>query len=234
MIGSDLYQMTGKLLLGYQMDQTLFYQLLATMQGKRELMRSWQILRSEDSTQTVYPNSGLTANSLYLTPFNLPDDFLTFYSPRRTIVLVSPDGVTFRWYDQITAERKHEYKDDDTKFYIDLANKKLYLCGLVDRQYSIHQFYIRNSPTVTAATSWIFPVQFHPILAFDVAQEYKLSFDYDVVNAEQGNMIARGSERIYNAMTEWDGSFQEQALSGVDYWGEGNKPTFYSRRVGDN
>lgn len=234
MTGAEIYAMTGKLLLGYQMDTTLFYQLLATAQGKRELMRSWIILRAEDSSQTVYPNSGLTANSLYLTPFDLPDDFLMFYSPKRSIVLVSPDGITFRWYDQIPAERKHEYKDDDTKFYIDLANQQLFLCGLVDQQYTIHQFYIRRSPTITATTSWVFDVTFQPILAFDVAMEYKLSFDYDIVNAEQGTMIERGAKRIFDAMTEWDGALQESQLEGADYWSEHHRPTFYSRHVGDN
>lgn len=232
--GTNLYDMTGKLLLGYQMDQTLFYQLLGSSQMERELERAWVILKSEDATQIANPVSNSIANSLYLTPFNLPSDFLNFYSPKRSIVLVNSDGVTFRWYSQIPKERKHEYKDDDSKFYVDLKNNQLFLCGILDRTYTIHQFYIYQSPTVTDITSWVFPAQFHPILAYDVAKKYKDMFDYDVVNAEQARTIEAGAKVLMEQMEKWDASLQESELDGVEYPMDNQEASFINKSVGNN
>ena len=216
------------------MDTTLFYQLLGTAQWQREKQRPWVILRTEDASQSVSPVTNTYANSLYLTPFNLASDFLNFFSPKRSVVLVANDGITFRWYSQIPLERKHEYKDDDTKFYIDMTTSKLYFCGIVDQQYVIHQFYCKSSPTVTANTSWVFPAGVQPILAFDVAQMYKNMFDYDIVNAEQGAMIERGAAALFKQMTEWDDSFQEQQLEGLDYPSDYNATGFRNKVVGDS
>lgn len=228
--GSDLYILTTQLLLGYQLNPTLFYQLLGMCQLNRELMRSWMLLRSEDKTQVANPSSA----SMYLTPFDLPDDFLNFYGVKRNIVLAAADGITFRWYDQIPLERKHESKDDDSKFYVDYKNSQFYLCGILDKRYTIHQFYIAQSPTITAATYWVFPAQFQPILAYDVAAMYKKGFKYDIINATQAKMIEDMAAVIFKQMTEWDGALQESALEGADYPLDNVRGGFRVNVVGDN
>lgn len=232
--GQQLYELTSKLLLGYQMDQTLFYQLLLLAQGTREQMRPWVILRSEDATQQANPQQNTINNSMYLTPFNIPTGFLNFYSPDRSLVLVANDGITLRFYTQIPIERKQEYMQDSSVFYVDYPNNKIYLCGLLDQQYTIHQFFVKNSTAISAGTSWIFPNQFHPILAYDIAMNYKLYFDYDVVNAQQGEMIANGAAFIFAQMAEWDDKLQERLGDGVDYGPLATRPAFQSKVVGDN
>lgn len=235
MSGQDLYAFTSKLLLGYQMDATIFYWLLNTSKGKVELMRPWVQLRTEDSSQNASPIQNTINNSMYLTPFNLPANFLNWYSPTRSIVLVSSDGLTFRWYKEIPLERKHEYKDDNSKFYINKATRQLFFCGILDQNYSVHQFYIQASPDITAVNSWVFPGNFAPILAFDVAQTYREMFDYDIVNAAQGDKIEKGFNKIFKQMTEWDGNLQESQLEGIDsYQDSGNGAAFNNRVVGDN
>lgn len=225
-----LYEFTSSLLLGYRMDQTLFSQLLDLSKGNREQMRSWVILRKEDSSQ----NAGPTINTAFLNPLNLPSRFLNFYSPKRSVVLASGDVKTFRFYDQIPLERKFEWKDDDSKFYVDYAGSKLYLCGTIDQQYSVHIYHIASSPDITDTNAWIFPAQFHPILACDIAEWYRTNFDYDVVNVSQAQYIEKLSKLIYSRMIEWDGMLQEGQIEGVDYPTDNTRPGFISNTVGDN
>lgn len=229
--GESLYNLTSDLLLGFKMSPDLFYILLGLVQGNREQSRAWVMLRTESNTQVINPAQNNISNSMYLVPFDLPADFLNFYSPNRSLVLVANDGITFQWYNQIPLEYKQQYKDYNNKFYYNLTNKKYYLCGTLDQQYTAHFFYIASSPSITPTTSWVFPAQFHPILAFDVAQMYRTMFDYDVVNVQQGQMIEKGSETIFKMMTEWDGNLQEQALNGVEYQDFDEQGIFINKTV---
>ena len=232
--GAYLYNFTTGLLLSYKMDKTTFYWLLNLAKFNREQSRPWVILRTKDTTQLATPQQNNISNSMYQTPFSLPSNFLNWYSPKRSIVGVSLDGNTFRWYQEITLERQAEYKDDNQKFYIDLANKHLFLCGILDQPYTLNQFYIGSSADIAENTSRVFPGQFAPILASDVAKMYREMFDYDIVNVQQGEMIGRSAETIYKMMTEWDGTMQESQLEGVEYGQNGEESTFQNKVVGDN
>jgi hypothetical protein len=233
--GQNLYDLTSKLLLGYQMDTTTFFWLLNLSKSNREQSRPWVILRKKDTSNIATPQQNTINNSMYLTPFTLPSDFLNHYSPNRSLVGVAQDGITFRWYKEIPLERMHEYKDDNSKFYIDLKNKKFFLCGILDQQYTLNEFYIAGSADIDAETEWAFPGQFAPILAYDVAKTYREMFDYDIVNVQQGEMIAKGAAVIEKMMIEWDGGLQESQLEGIDnYQGIGSGSSFNSNIVGDN
>lgn len=240
--GAALYAATGKALLNYQMDQTLFYQILGEVKTDIEDERDWAMLRCVASNQTVSPATALTANSLYLTPFNLPgyngdsnNLFMGFYEPKRALRLVSSDGITFRWLEEIPISRREEYKDDDSKFYIDEATGTFYLCGLVDQQYTIKLYYKGASPDITATTSWLFPARYHLMLAEAVAMKFRDEYDYDVVNAQQADRIERRVEKSKRMMENWDASKQESEREGVDYTMEdAQRDQFYSRVVGDN
>ena len=232
--GSDLYILVSNMLLGYKMDKDLFYQLLGLTKGNREQSRSWNLLKAEDQSQNITPAQNTIGNSLYLTPLVLPADFINFYSPKRSLVLAASDGITFRYYSQIPVERKQEYKDDNTKFYLNLKTSQIFLCGTLDRNYTVHQYYIANSPEIDENTPWIFPARFHPILACDVAQWYRENFDYDVVNVNQADRIANLSRLIFSQMTEWDGSLQEMEMTGVDYQMLDDSNIFRNGVVGDN
>ena len=234
LLGSDLYTMVSQLLLGFKMDMTLFYQLLGLAQYDRELERPWVLLRSVDTSQRVSPTQNNITNSLYLTPLDLPTDFLATYSPLRTIILVSQDGQTFRYYSQIPMSRRNEYKDDNSKFYIDFKNKKYYLCGTLDQTYTVNFHYVASTDSIAAKTSWAFPPQFQPILAYDVAKTYREDFDYDVTNVAQGQMIEASARRILASMLKWDDVMQQSELEGVDYPTDNGRGTFNSNVVGDN
>lgn len=242
MNGAAIYVATQNALLGYAMDQTLFYQILGECQGEVEDDQAWSILKYTDKTQVVTPATPLIANSLYLTPFNLPGangnaspEFVSFIEPKRAIKLIAADGITFRWLSEIPMERREEYKDDDTVFYIDSYNGFLYLCGTVDQQYTIAISYKMSSPEITATTFWVFPKRYHLLLAELVAMKYKDEYDYDVINAQQAMKIERRITKLEHAMHDWDHERQESAREGVDYGMEdGTRDRFYSKVVGDN
>lgn len=224
--GQNLYDFTSNLLLGYKMDLTTFYWLLNLSKRERELQRPWVQLRTEDSGQNASPTQNTINNSMYLTPLNLPTDFCRWYSPNRSIIGVATDGISFKWYKEIPLERKHEYKDDNSKYYINLGSGQIFLCGILDQNYVIHQFYIKNSADITSTTSWVFPGDYAPILAFDVAKKYREMFDYDVVNVQQGEMISNGAKVLFAAMSEWDSALQESQVEGVDYGNGGENSEF--------
>ena len=227
-----LYNLTTELLLGFKMDNTLFGQLLGQEKGNIEQSRPWVILRNEDQSNIVNPQSNNISNSSYLIPVPLPADFLNMYSPTRSLCLVGNDGITFRWYKQIPLEYKQQYKDATNRFYIKGSN--FYLCGTLDQQYTAHIFYIQSSPDININVPWVFPVQFQPILAYYIAQRYRTAFDYDVVNVQQGTMIEKMADIIFKNMEAWDAALQEQALSGVDYRDEDDRGGFNSKTVPDN
>ena len=213
--------------MGYEPDNTLFYTLLNLVQGIRENQRPWQILKKEDASNTV----NQTNQSAFLTSYNLPDDFRKFYSPKRSVQLTDSTYSIFQWYVQIPLDRKFENKDDNTKFFVDYANKKLYLCGIVNQLYTMHIYYQYQTPLITATTSWVFPTEYHPILAYDVCALIKAGIDSDVVNASQALSNNKTSQIIFNQMAEWDTDLQTDSVEGVDYGDINGYNGFISRTI---
>jgi hypothetical protein len=224
----DIYNFVVSIL-NYSPDTTFFDSFLSLSQSQRETSRAWMYLRKVDQTQKAY----VSATSTYLTPLNLPSDFRRWYAPKRSIQLVANDGITFRWYVEIPMDRRLEYKDDNTKFYCDYANQKLYLCGIVDQTYTVNQFYQYKPVTLTylANNSWVFPSEYLPILGYDVAARIQLGADYDVVNAAQANANIAFAAQFYNSMAEWDDSLQSGSIEGVEYPSDNIAPPFYSKVI---
>jgi len=228
MNGNALYQLVTSIM-GYSPDTTLFYTLLNMVQGIRENQRPWMILKKEDASNTV----NQTSSSAFLTPYNLPTDFRKFYSPKRSIQLVDSSNTIFQWYVQVPKDRKFENKDDNTKFYVDFTSSpaKIYLCGIVNQLYTMHIYYQYISPLVTATTQWVFPTEYHPILAYDVAALLKAGIDSDVVNASQAISNNQTSSLIYNQMTEWDDSLAVDSVEGAEYYSIDDSQRFISRTI---
>ena len=228
MTGNDLYQLTESIM-GYAPDQTLFYTLLAMVQGIRENQRPWMILKKEDASNTV----NQTSQSAFLTPFNLPADFRKFYSPKRSVQLVDASNTIFQWYVQVPKDRKFENKDDNTKFYCDFTStpSKIYLCGIVNQLYTMHIYYQYQTPIVTATTSWVFPSEYHPILAYDVAALIKAGIDSDVVNASQAISNNQTSNLIFEQMKSWDDELANTEVEGVEYYDINGERGFISRTI---
>ena len=228
MNGSDLYQLVTSIM-GYAPDQTLFQTLLNLVQGIRENQRPWTILKKEDTSNTVSASN----TSQFLVPINMPADFRKFYSPKRSLQLSDPSNTIFQWYTQVTMDRKLENKDDNTKFYVNYSTNPItfFLCGTLNQTYTVHLFYIYRSPLITASTAWVFPSEYHAILAYDIAALIKLGIDSDVVNAEQAISNNSTSKVIFDQMAEWDDELAVNAIEGNSYFSIDREDTFISRTI---
>ena len=228
MLGSDIYQLTTSIM-GYAPDQTLFYTLLGMVQGIRENQRPWTILKKEDASITV----NQTSSSAFLIQHNLPADFRKFYSPKRSIQLVDSSYIIRQWYTQIPKDRKFENKDDNTKFYVDYTTTpySFYLCGIVNQTYTVHIYYQYITPLITATTSWVFPSEYHAILAYDVCTLLKAGIDSDTVNAAQAVYNDATAKLIYNQMAEWDNDLAVDSIEGATYYSVDREETFISRMI---
>ena len=208
---SSIYTLVTSILDDNEIDTTLFDSLLDISQALRENFRNWVYLREEDATQS------LSASNTYTTEHTMPSDFRKWYS-RTPIVLVDSQGCVQAKLTEIPIQEKETYKNS-RRFYCDYANSKLYICGNYGQALTIKQYYQKKSTLVSAdnANEWIFPSEYHKILAFDVAVMYKLGIDYDVINNNQADNNASVANRLFQAMQEWDGELAEGALNGQEY-----------------
>lgn len=216
MKGSELQTLFTSINLGYTIDDSLFYSLLATVQAKIESKKEWNILKKQDNSEI-----SLTSDT-FQTPKLIPDDFL-FWQSEDPIVLVQYENVSnFITYKEVPFAKRFLYQYQVYRFFCDYSANKLYLSGNTDTTYIIYKNYIYQAPAITADTSWIFPAKFHPILAYGVAALHKLGIDFDDINKASGDDNARTFIELFRLMESWDARLTTGMMEGVD------------RRIGDD
>lgn len=227
MTKAQLYTFVTSLLDGLEMDTVLFSNFLNISQMRRENMRPWMILRSEDSSQTV--SSGNT----FLTEKSLPTDFRRWYS-RSPVVIIDSANNPMAYLKEVPIGQKYTHKGNGSKFYTNYATNKLFICGDWSQSGTIIQNYIKKSTLVSAdgENEWIFPSEYHEILGLDVAVMQKLGVDYDIINNAQGNNQATLANTIFMQMAEWDDELQNSSVQGVDYGSGGSYSGELSGRIG--
>lgn len=210
MDGSALKTLTTSLLGGFEMDDTLFYSLLNIAKGVRENQRDWMKLKKSDITKTA------TTGDNFQTSKALPSDFSRWQKEKPMVLYDSGNTQTFREYFEIPQNEKILYQTDNNRFYVDYTAMLAYLTGTVDRTYLIAMNYLIDSPDIAAGTSWIFPTWAHPLLAYDVAANYKGGIDFDFVNMQQAASNKEIAKQIEQGLIKWDASLQVGSLRGVD------------------
>ena len=205
MTGEQIRDLTTSLLDGEELGQTAFLNLVNVVKNNRERIRPWRYLLTEDSSETA------SAGDTYETEKDLPSLFRRTL-PRNTMVLKRGDTVLE--YSQIPFSQKIQYRESCQRFYIDYKNSKFYLCGEIDGAYTIHLFYIAKSADIKWATEWIFPEEFHPMLAFDVAVLHKGGIDYDLINERMARILGFTAESLTRSMIFWDDELQRAELEG--------------------
>lgn len=203
MTGAELYTLNTEIRGGRVMDETTFYILLNLAKSTYERRRAWRKLIKKDSSLSASPS---TTNATQLT---IPTD-LIMTLPRRTLKLVNTDG--YLDYTEVPFERWEEYKNSSGYFTLDHLSGKFYLSGTVSSTYTIHFYYIATSTTLASGASWVFPAEFHPALAFEVAGRDELGMDYDEINARQGNANLMMAETIMRGAIKWDDSLARGAM----------------------
>lgn len=203
MTGAELYTLNTEIRGGRELDEVTFYILANLAKSQFERRRAWRKLVTKNSSNQATPSTTPTS------AFSLPANFIMTL-PRRTMKLVS--GSSFIPYDEVPYERWDEYKNSSGYFTIDHANSQFYLSGTVNDTYTINLFYTGTTTDIDDATGWVFPAEFHPAIAFEVAAMDELGMDYDDINARQGNANIQRAELIMRGAVKWDDALQRSAL----------------------
>lgn len=206
MTGPEMKTFTEELL-GDTIDDVIFYQLANIARQKRENLRPWQILITEDTTKTA--NSG----DDHTTSKALPTDFSRMFpwtSRRPQMVLVSGDNdIDYR---EIAFGLRYARRNTPRLFVIDHKNSLYFLLGSQDQAHTIHLFYLSNQSDISATQDWNFPAQFHALIPFDVAAMYKGGIDWDTINARMVQQHNIDIREIEHSMVMWDAQLAVSTL----------------------
>ncbi len=206
MTGQETYDLVTEIRGGRPMDETVFYTLANLAKSTLERARAWRILVKKDSSKSS------TSATTYDTSFALPTGFLMTL-PRRTLKLVNASSPTnIIELTEVLWEQWDEFKNSGGYFTIDHANAVYYVSSIVSATYTHRFSFIGTSTTIAAGTSWVFPAEFHPAIAFDVAARDELGIDYDDINARQGNANLLMVETIKRSAIKWDDTLVRSAL----------------------
>ena len=188
------------------MDEVTFYTLANLAKALFERRRAWRKLIKKDTSKSS------TGATTYATSFALPTGFIMTL-PRRTLKLVNASSPTdFISCEEVPFENWDSYKNSSGYFTIDHLNSVYYVSGQVSGTYTHYFSHIATSTAIASGASWIFPDEFHPAIAFEVAAMDELGMDYDEINARQGNANAIRAELIMRAAVKWDDALQRSAL----------------------
>jgi len=204
MDGQELYDLNTEIRGGRALDETTFYVLANLAKAKFERSRAWRKLVKKNSDNSA------TSSTTNATEFTLPTGFIKTL-PRRTMKLVNSSGA-WKDYTEVPFERWDEYKTQAGCFTIDHLNSKFYLGGTVDQTYTINFYHSATTTALATAVTWIFPEEFHPYIAFEVAVMDELGMDYDEKNARQGNANSDRAEMILRSAIKWDDALARSSL----------------------
>lgn len=205
MTGAELYTLNSEIRGGRQMDEVTFYTLLNLAKTEFERSRPWRKLVKKDSSNSVSPST------TFATEFTLPSGFLMML-PRKNIKVIDSSGYQIGELVEKKWEDWDEFKRSPGYFTIDHANSKFYVSGNFSQSGTLHIFYIGSSTTIASGTSWVFPDDYHPALAFTVAAMDELGIDYDEINARQGNANYGVAQRVMRSAIKWDDTLQRSAI----------------------
>lgn len=225
-----MYDLTTSLLNGFPIDETLFYTLLNLARNQREGLRPFKALEKVDTSNIVNPLQNTPLTPANLQQLSFPSDFN--YMREDGFLTLYDGNLTWQTYNEIPQNQSIYYLQSNNYFYVDHANRKFYLCGIIDRTYIAYLYYQAQNADISKTTSWVgIPDRFHPILAFDVAAMYRLGVDYDDINARNADSNATQAELMFRAMEKWDDSLQRSAVTRMDYPSMGDVPGFKNRSI---
>lgn len=207
MTGTEIQELNTEVRGGREMDSVTFFTLANLAKAVWEGKRAWRQLITRSTANSS------TASHTYATEYTMPSDFLMM-SKRNPLTLVN--GNAKMEYMEIPLEDFDNRRDEAGLFAIDLANSKYYLSGIVPSGTWTHKFnYAKRSPAIAAGTTWVFPSDYHPYIAFEVAVMDQLGIDYDDTNARQGAPNASRADMLLQAAVRWDDALWRTAMTGI-------------------
>ena len=215
MNGDDYVALVTDILGGEAPSPAYILTLVGLSKTQLENKRSWKVLTTLDKSLTV------SGSNTYLTPFALPDNFKRYLGESSLTQgkLILFDGSNnVQTLTEVPYELILEYKDIFGYFAVDYSNRQFYITGVVPGTFTIYQWYIKKTKTISASQVWEnFDIDFHPILAFDAAARWRLGTDYDDMNARNADDNDKMANKIYEAMASWDAEMAISAINNIDY-----------------
>lgn len=193
-------------LIGETLDADLAINLANHAKDLIESDRPWLFLIKEDSSKTF--GSGET----YLTAKDLPTDFLEDYK----VFLGDATLSSFQQYFAIPFYLRRKYNDTDSKYYIDHSNKKIHICGKVDKTYTIYLYYIYQTPELDLITENSFwPIKFRKLISYTMAEIYQLGIDADDIVARQAVEHNKQAKLLLDAMIQYDARLRLKTMNNM-------------------
>lgn len=188
-------------------DETLTLQLLNMAKDKLEAELKLEITKKLNTALTS------TVGGTYLTAYSLASiDYVELFD----YIYV---GTTQRR--RIPLEHRMLYKDDGTKFYVDLANNNLYLTGTVQTAETITVPYIYNTTAITASdtTALVWPSRFHMLCPIQAARMWPAIEGGDKSRAWDDRWTNFYNE-LRTAFVDWDAKQKLSAIGGSTPYGD--------------
>lgn len=208
MTGTEIQALNTSVRGGREMDSVTFFSLANLAKAVWEGKRPWRQLLNRASSNSS------TASHTYTTQYTLPTSFIM--CTRRNALTLEDTGGAKMFYTEVPLEDFDNRRDEAGLFAIDLANSCYYLSGVIPAGNWTHKMnYTKRSPTLSADSTWVFPADYHPYIAFEVAVMDQLGIDYDDTNARQGAPNASRADMLLQAAIRWDDGLVRMALSGA-------------------
>jgi len=109
-----------------------------------------------------------------------------------------------------------DYEFYDDGYYIDYANGTI---NAIDTYPApVILTYKKTADDITSATSPVFPVRFHPLLAYEMAYIYQAGIDGDDLNFRMSAIHLKEREELKKLMLSWDADLKAKNMNGItDY-----------------
>lgn len=189
-----------------RLDSTYELQLVNDAINEIEAMRDWEILKK---TYNFTVNSGDTFETLYTLP-------VRFMSPLALFL-----DTSYIPYQQVSMEDTRMLKDATYAFVINYADNALQILGGQSQTQQAYLIYTQGTEELDDSDTWVFPVRFHQIVPYKMAQIYY---------ATNGGEKARSWDdrwKLYydqtlNQMLTWDSNMKLRARKGATRFGVWN------------
>ena len=180
------------------LDSVETYQLMNMARVNIEDDRAWEYRKCLDETIAHL------SSDTYLTSHNLPSDFDS--------ILMVYDGTITTPLVEVPFADRNKYQNSANRFFIDYSTNKIYFTGSVSSDQTVHLWYIKNSADISSGTSPVFPVKYHPLIAFKMAEMY-----YPVDAGERGrtwdDRWGMFYKKLMDQMIDWDSRIKSNKLN---------------------
>jgi hypothetical protein len=229
-----MYVLLTQILQGETIDVNLALALINVARLDFEGRRPWQVLKASA------PPVPVAGGGNYTTPYTLPSpstpSLATPYLMRHLlnggIRLANAQGQVQKTLKQVPYENQLDYQGQEY-FYVDYANRLLYILANLPAAYFLWQFFIADFGDITTTTSWVgFPPTYAKALVYNAAARYRLGVDYDDLGARNAEDNYKTGEIIYTAMVMWDAQISSEIATNRPLGNVDTYPSPGSNNVG--